>query len=73
MILSDKAFNVIRFLCELLVPAIGALYFGIAKIWNLPFGQEIVGTCACISTFLGAFIGVSRNEYNKQQDDEVQG
>lgn len=69
---SDKTFDLIRFLCEVLVPAIGALYFGLSKIWGLPFGPEVTGTCACIATFLGALVGISRAEYNKN-DEEVQG
>lgn len=68
MKLSNKAFDTIRFLCEILVPAIGALYFGLSKLWGLPHGQEIVGTCACVSTFLGALVGVSRANYNKTED-----
>ena len=68
--MSNKMFDTIRFLCEVLVPAIGALYFGLSKIWGLPYGPEITGTCACVATFLGAIIGISRANYN---EDEVQG
>lgn len=67
MKLTNKAFDILRFLCEILVPAIGALYFGLSKLWGLPYGQEIVGTCACVSTFLGALVGISRADYNKKE------
>ena len=62
--MSNKLFDTIRFLCEVLVPAVGTLYFGLSKIWGLPYGQEITGTCACIAVFLGAIIGISRAQYN---------
>lgn len=73
MKMSDKTFNTIRFLCELLVPGIGALYFGLAKIWGLPYGHEIVGTCSCITIFLGSIVGISRKTYNEETEDEVKG
>lgn len=73
MKLSNKAFDIIRFLCELLVPGIGALYYGVSQIWGLPFGEEVTATCACVATFLGIFVGINRASYNKGEDDEVHG
>ena len=67
---SDRTFNFIRFLCEVLVPAIGALYFGLSKIWGLPYGPEVTGTCSCVAIFLGALIGISRATY---ESDEIGG
>lgn len=65
MKLSNKLFDIIRFLCEIFFPAVGTLYLGVSRIWNLPFGDEVAKTCVCISAFLGCFIGVSRANYNK--------
>ena len=69
MAMDSRVFDIIRFIGEVLLPALGALYFGIAKIWGLPFGQEIVGTIAVITTFVGAVVGVSRNKYNKLKEE----
>lgn len=66
--MNNKVFDFIRFIGEIVLPALGALYFGIAKIWGLPFGQEIVGTIAVITTFIGAVVGVSRKKYNDQNE-----
>lgn len=66
--MSNKLFDIIRFLCEILIPAIGTLYFGLSKIWGLPYGHEVVGTCSCIAVFLGAIIGISRANYNATID-----
>ena len=70
--MSNRLFDILRTLCEIVIPAIGTLYFALAKIWALPYGTEIVGTCAAIATFLGALIGVNRASYNagdKEEDD----
>ncbi len=66
--MNNKVFDFIRFIGEIVLPALGALYFGIAKIWGLPFGQEVVGTIAVITTFIGAVVGVSRKKYNDQNE-----
>lgn len=69
--MSNKLFDIIRFLCEILVPALGTLYFGLSKIWGLPYGQEITGTCACIAVFLGAIIGISRAQYSEEFPEQT--
>jgi len=65
MILDNKVYDVLKWIALIVLPAIGALYFGLAKIWGLPYGEEIVGTITVIDTFLGALLGVSTNNYNK--------
>lgn len=70
--MSNKLFDTIRFLCEVLVPAIGTLYFALAKIWGLPYGTEIVGTCSAIAVFLGAIIGISRASYNSEYEEQTE-
>ena len=65
--MTDKTFNIIRFLSEVLISAIGAFYYAIADIWGLPYGSQIVATCAAISTFLGIFTQIKRSNWNKAQ------
>ena len=45
----------------------GALYFGLAGIWNFPYGEQIVGTITVIDTFIGAILGISTIQYNKKE------
>lgn len=68
MILDNKIYDILKWIALIVLPALGALYFGLAKIWGLPFGEEIVGTITVIDTFLGALLGVSTNNYNKTID-----
>ena len=65
MVLDNKVYDILKWIALIVLPAIGALYFGLAKIWGLPYGEEIVGTITVIDTFLGALLGVSTNNYNK--------
>lgn len=63
--LSDKVYNIIKWLTVYVLPPLGTLYFALSGIWGFPFGEEIVGTIVAIETFLGAVIGISTYTYNK--------
>ena len=69
MKLSNKVYDILKFIALILFPAIGTLYFALARIWDFPFAEEIVGTIAAIDTFLGAILQISTNQYNKENAD----
>ena len=50
----------------------GTLYFALARIWNLPFPEEIVGTITAIDTFLGCMLGISTLNYEERKEKELQ-
>ena len=63
--LSNRAYDILKWIAQIVLPALGALYFGLSSIWGLPYGEEVVGTIAVIDTFLGALLGISTAQYNK--------
>jgi len=65
MKLSEKTYDVLKFIAQILLPALGTLYFALASIWGLPYGEQIVGTITAIDTFLGAILGISSKNYYK--------
>lgn len=65
MKLSDKAYDILKWLSLVVFNAIGVLYKTLAAVWNLPFGEQVMTTCAAIALFIGALIGISTAEYNK--------
>jgi hypothetical protein len=65
---SNKAYNIIKWIVVIVLPALGTLYFALAGIWGLPYGEEIVGTITAIDTFLGAVMMISTAQYNKRVD-----
>ena len=65
--MSDKLFDVLKWIAQLFLPALGALYFALAQIWGFPYGEEIVGTLTAVDAFLGVILGISTVQYNKQQ------
>lgn len=64
--MSDKVYKIMKWIAMYLLPAAGTLYFALAGIWGLPYGEEIVGTITAIDTFLGVLLGISTAQYNKR-------
>lgn len=63
--MSNKTYDILKFIAQIVLPALGALYFGLSRIWGLPYGEQIVGTITVVDTFLGALLGISTAQYNK--------
>lgn len=65
--MSNNTFDVLRTICEVVLPAISAAYFSLSELWGLPMPEKICGTIAVLITFIGAFINVKRNQYNNAE------
>lgn len=66
--MSDKTYDVLKWIALILLPALGTLYFAIANIWGLPYAEQIVGSITALDAFLGALLGVSTSSYKKGQE-----
>ena len=66
--MSNKAYDILKWIAQFFLPAVGTLYFAIAGIWGLPYGEQIVGTITAVDTFLGVVLGVSSYQYNKESE-----
>ena len=69
MKIPDKYYDILKWIAQILLPALATLYFAVSKIWGLPYGEEIVGTITAIDAFLGALLGISTHYYNKSNND----
>lgn len=66
MIFSNKTYDKLKWIAQILLPAIGTLYFALAQIWGFPYAEQIVGTVTAVDTFLGILLGISTYNYNKE-------
>lgn len=69
MKISNKTYDVMKWIAQYLLPALGTLYFALAGIWGLPYGEQVVGTITAVDTFLGVVLGISTATYNKSQKE----
>lgn len=65
MKMSNKMYDVLKWIAQFALPAFGTLYFALASIWGLPYAEQVVGTITAIDTFLGVSLGISTAQYNK--------
>ena len=65
MSMSNKTYDILKWVAMVFLPALGTFYFALAGIWNLPCGEQVVGTIAAIDTFMGVILGISSANYNK--------
>lgn len=72
MSISNKTYDVLKWIAQYFLPALGTLYFALAGIWGLPYGEQVVGTLAAVDTFLGVVLGVSTAVYKKNVNPPVQ-
>ncbi len=66
--MSNKLYDVLKFIAQIVLPATGTLYFALAGIWGFPYGEQVVGTITAIDTFLGALLGLSSLSYKKESE-----
>lgn len=65
MTLSNGTYDTLKWIAMIVLPALGTLYFALAGIWGLPYGEQVVGTITAVDTFLGALLGISSANYKE--------
>lgn len=66
--ISNEAYDFLKWVAGIVLPALGALYFGLAQIWGLPNAEEVVGTVTVVDLFLGTILGLSTKQYNQSEE-----
>ena len=61
--MSTQTYDTLKFIAQIVLPALGTLYFALAGIWGLPYGEQIVGTITAVDAFLGAILKISSDQY----------
>ena len=66
MKMKNATYDILKWIAQLLLPALGTLYFALAQIWGWPYGEQIVGTITAVDAFLGVILGISTYNYNQE-------
>ncbi len=67
MKLSNKSYDLLKWVAQILLPAAATLYVAVAGIWGFPYAKEIAGTISAVDLFLGALLGISSMNYYKEK------
>lgn len=63
LVMKNRHYDRIKWFALILLPALGALYFGLGQIWHFPKVEEVVGSVTVIEVFLGTILGISNQAY----------
>ena len=69
MTMSNKVYDILKFIALKVMPALATLILALGGIWNIPYTEAIAGTITAIDTFLGAILGISSKAYQKAQEE----
>jgi hypothetical protein len=69
MKMSNKVYDILKWIALIALDAVGLLYNTLSAIWGFPFGDEVLATCTALSVFIGALIGISTAQYNKHKEE----
>lgn len=67
MVFSNAVYDKLKWIAQILLPALATLYIALSKFWSLPHPEEIAGTIMALDVFLGAVLQISTNYYNADQ------
>lgn len=67
--MSNKVYDILKYIAQIVLPALATLYFALAQIWGLPYGEQIVGTITAVDAFLGAILRISTIQYEKLEEE----
>lgn len=63
--INKKLYDILKFIAQIALPALGTLYFTIGGIWGIPYSAEVVKTIMAIDAALGVLLGLSTASYNR--------
>lgn len=66
---NNKIYDILKYFALVVFDAIGIAYKGLAEIWKLPYGNEIMMTCSILAVLVGSLIGISSHKYNNMETE----
>lgn len=68
MKMTNKTYDVLKWIALILLPALATFYAAIAAVWGLPYTEQVVGTITAVDTLLGTLLKISSDNYKNQED-----
>ena len=61
--MNQKIYDTLKWIAQILLPALGALYAALAGIWGWPYAEAVVGSISAVDVFLGAVLMLDSRKY----------
>ena len=66
MKMSNSLYDILKYVVQIVLPAMATCYVALAKIWNWPFSAEVAGSVTAVCTLLGTCLMISNSNYKKE-------
>ena len=67
MKLPDKVYLALKWLVLICIPALTTAFVGLDKIFGWGYGELVAQVSAIVCTLIGALVGISTAQYNKDK------
>lgn len=74
--MTNKLYDILKYIAQIVLPAVAALYAALSGIWGWPYGEAIVGTISAVDLFLGTILRIESNKYwakIDESEDDING
>lgn len=68
--MKNKTYDILKYVAQIVLPAVGTLYFALSGIWGFPYGEQVVGTITAVDAFMGAILKISTDTYERDEFGE---
>lgn len=65
--MSSKLYDSMKWTALVLLPGLGALYFGLGQLWDFPEVEKVVGSVTVLEVFIGLLLRKSASDYGSAQ------
>lgn len=65
MVFSNKWYDRLKFVAQIGLPALGTFWLTVSGLFAWPNTEEVVGTIMALDFLLGTLLGLSTNQYMK--------
>lgn len=59
LIMRNSTYDKLKFIAQILLPAVATLWVAVSTIWNLPLADQIEGTITAVIVFLDTILGLT--------------
>lgn len=66
--MTNKTYDILKYIAQVVLPAVSALYVALSGVWGLPYGEQVAGTLAAIDAFMGALLHLQSKRYYDDGD-----
>ena len=66
--MSNRTYDALKFVAQVVLPALATLYTALAAAWGFEHVEAIVGTITAVDLFLGSLLGITSRSYNPPVD-----